>query len=882
MDPLLRTKLYVPELRPDLVPRPELVSRLNEGLHRKLSLVSAPAGSGKTTLVAEWLSQTRRPRTWISLDVGDNDPARFLAYLVAALGLIHASVGTGLRAMSQSPTPPEPEAMVSSLINEIAEASVSFVLVLDDYHLIHSLAIHQMVAFLLEHMPPSMHIVIATREDPPTPLGRLRGQGQVTDIRQADLRFTEQETAHFLRTLSRVDLLPDEISEVHRRTEGWAAGLQLAGLSLRGTDDAKRIVQSFTGSSRFVLDFLIEEVFQQQSTDTRSFLLQTSILDRLTAPLCDAVTGRSDSHEMLVSLERANLFTLQGDSSREWYRYHRLFADLLRHRLSLDEGCDEQELHRRASRWYAQEGLPSEAVNHALAASAWAEAAQLILDASDMLLSQGRMRTLLAWHDALPDDVVRNDVRLCAERAWPLILTEQLEEAERYLALAEQLAKEQDDGSLLGDFAAAHSYIARMRGDMHTAMTLSEKALQLLSRDDLVARSVVAVNLGISKWFQGSMEEAEDALKEAVRAGKGSGNDYAHCAARVFIARILRARGQLHESARACRLIVGEDAQASICCLAHYDLARILYEWDDLAGAAEHIEHGIELCRRGGSVEFLVGGLGTLAILRQAQGDATAAEMALQEAEELVDEVGISPATRLGHLVSRVHVSLAQGDLMAASQAATRAPALEESGSLPDFLALLLIRARLSVALGLSGAAEHLGRARMLASQTGWQSVDIQAHVLQSLVAASPDEALDVLADALARAEPEGYVRTFVDAGPLMHGMLGQATTQRISPTYIKHLRARFARDTGRGAERTRSLRTPAIHGDSPLIEPLSEREIQILSVLGEGLTNDEIARQLYISVNTVKTHLKTIYGKLGVHRRRDAVSKAHDLGLVD
>jgi LuxR family maltose regulon positive regulatory protein len=875
--PLLTTKLHIPPVRPELVLRPRLVERLNEGLHRKLTLVSAPAGFGKTTLVTVWLSGVDRSPTWLSLDEGDNDPARFFAYLVAALQRIDTGIGQAAQAMLQAPQSPPPESLLTALINDIAATPHPFVLVLDDYHLIHTLPIHQQIAFLLEHQPPQIHLVIATREDPPLPLSRLRARGQTVEIRQADLKFTAEETADFLRRMMRLELPPADIAALHRRTEGWIAGLQLVALSLQGRADTQRIVQSFTGSHRYVLDYLIEEVFQQQPAAVQDFLLKTSLLDRFTAPLCDAVTGRNDAREVLLALEQANLFIVPLDQSRQWYRYHRLFADLLRHRLEVESRYDVVQLHKRACRWYADNGFPADAIRHALAGADWEEAASLIVGTSGDMLKRGEVVTLLGWYQALPDEVVLANPQLCLEYSWPLILTEQIDAAEPYLAQAEQVALEHEITPLLGGIAIAKAHIARLRGDNAQVIELSEQALALLPRDDLSARSIVAVNLGLAQWYRGGMAEAEQALLEAQRAGRGSGNEYTRWTAVLFLSRIQTARGKSRQAAESYRQMIEQGGQLPIVGLAHYDLGRLSYEWNDLAAAADCLQRGIEIVRRGGGVEFEAGGYSTLAFIKQAQGDPSAAQAALQRADQLLENPGISPSTRLYNLASQVAVALGQGDLDAASRVVERFPRLEEAGSFPNYLSLMLAQARVLLAQGQqAAAARQLEALHAMASHAGWQSTATQARALQALAAPTPEQALALITEALTLAEPEGYVRTFVDLGEPMAALLREAAARDVATEYVGKLLAAF-----RVSEYGRMEVEPPYPHAQPLLEPLSDRELDVLYLLADGQTNREIAQALCVSVNTVKTHLKNIYGKLGVSNRRQATAKAEELGLI-
>ena len=871
---LLTTKLYIPPSRPNLVSRPRLTERLNGAMACRLALVSAPAGFGKTTLVTEWLGNVGQPATWLSLDEADNDPARFFTYLVAALQEVDPNIGQAAQAMLQAPQPPSPESLLTSLINDIAATPRPFILVLDDYHLIHTLAIHQQLGFLLEHQPPQMHTVIATREDPSLPLSRLRARGQMMEIRRAELQFTAKETADFLRRTMRRELSQADIDSLQERTEGWAAGLQLVVLSMRGSGDVNGLIQSFTGSHRYILDYLIEEVFQQQPRGVQDFLLKTSILDRFTAPLCNAVTGRNDCRDLLFALEGANLFLFLLDPSRQWYRYHRLFADLLRHRLQVKLKGQVPRLHQKASLWYAANGLPEDAMRHALAASDWERAADLILSGTgDDLLNRGQMVTLLGWYRAIPEEVMRANPRLCVERSWPLILTGQIDTAESYLLQAEQTSQEQgfEDTVLPGAMATAEAYIARVRGDIPRVIELSKKALSLLPPDDLSARSVVAVNLGIVQWHAGRLTEAERALAEAQHAARGTENDTARVAALVFLNRLQVARGRLGRAAASCRQMIEQSGQLPMVALAHHDLGRLLYEWNELDTAADHLEQGIDLSRHSGNTEFLVSGCGTLAVIRQAQDDAAAAQDALQEATRLIEHPGISPATRLHVLASRILVALGQGDLYASSLAAEQSPKLEQAGSLPDYLFLMLARVRLLLAQGRRvAAAEQLAALRGMASRAGWESVAGQARALQALAAPRPDEAPAILTEALEWAEPEGYVRTFVDLGEPMAALLRETAARGIAPEYVQKLLAAFSRPP-----------TPPRPHAQQLIDPLTDRELDVVRLLASGQTNQEIARALFVSVNTVRTHLKNIYGKLDVHNRREAAARAKRLGLT-
>jgi LuxR family maltose regulon positive regulatory protein len=642
-------------------------------------------------------------------------------------------------------------------------------------------------------------------------------------------------------------------------------------------------VHSFTGSNRYVLDYLMDEVFRQQSPETQAFLLQTSILDRLTASLCDAVTGRSDGRERLLALEQANLFLLPLDQSRTWYRYHHLFADVLRHRLQIEVGREAAGLHGRASRWYAENRFPIDAIHHALAAADWEAAANLILGTHSEMMKRGEVVTLLGWFRALPEEVVHAHPQLCLGFSWPLIMSEQIDAAESCLAHAEQAGHE--DPAFLGGAAAARAYIARARGDGRRAVELSRQALALLPQDDFTSRSVVAANLGMAYWYAGHLAEAEQVLTEAREAARRSGNSYAGGGAQFFLAKVQAARGRLQRAVDLNREVIEQGGHMPVVGVAHADLARLLYERDDLAAAEGQVRQGLELSRRVADTEFQIANLRTLALVRQAQGDVPAAQQALQECAELAKHPGISPPARLHALAYQALVALARGDLGAVSGLLGRAPPLEAIGSFPDYLLLSLAQARLLLAQGQRTAAADLLAARHeRAAQAGFVSGVMETRALQALAAPSAEEAFACLAEALALAEPEGYARTFLDLGEPMKELLSAFRDRGAAgpavQAYAGKLLAAFS-PPGVQPQAGSAAAGAAGRPGSTLIEPLSERELEVLDLLAGGQTNYEIARALSVSINTVKTHLANIYGKLGVHDRRRAVARGEELGLL-
>jgi LuxR family maltose regulon positive regulatory protein len=591
---LLATKLYIPPLRKNLVPRLRLIQVLNEAWqsNKKLSLISAPAGYGKTTLASEWLGGLQVDTSWLSLDKADNDPTRFLVYLIAALQQIDRRIGEQTGMMLQSGQPLPTEILLTALINEINGVSTPFILVLDDYHVIEAIQIHQELEFLVDHQPRQMHLVIITREDPPLPLPRLRARGQMVEIRQDDLRFSMDECSDLLNQVMRLNLSRTDIAALERRTEGWVAGLQLAALSMRGRDDLTGFIQAFTGSSHYVLDYLIEEVFKQQPADVQDFLLKTSILDRLSGPLCDAVANWTNSRDLLEHLEHANLFIVPLDQSCSWYRYHRLFAELLRQRLHATNALSENNLHRLASQWFANQGFIPEAIHHTLQASDWDRAAALISENAVSMLRSGELVTLLSWLKALPNEVIFTHPDLCQNCGWALTLTGQLDAAEVYLQQAENIARE--DEALLGPILVARAYHLRVRGDIPLAIDYAHRALSILPQTDALSRGLAALTLGLTYWNIGDYQESEQAFLEVDRAAQQSGNHYARLTALTYLGNIQAVNGHLHRAAEFCQQVIQLGGQSPTVAPAHIGLASLFYEWNQLDLASKEALIGIE------------------------------------------------------------------------------------------------------------------------------------------------------------------------------------------------------------------------------------------------------------------------------------------------
>jgi len=871
---LLATKFYCPPSRPNLVPRPRLLRRLDAGLSqadsfftRKLTLVSAPAGYGKTTIIAEWLGgKDEIGVTWLSLDEGDNDPTRFLAYLIAALQQVDPGIGQAVEAMRQSLQPPPDEVLLTVLVNEITAVPGPFLLVLDDYHVIHTPSIHRQIAFLLEHEPPQMHLVLITREDPLLPLSRLRAMGQMLEVRQEDLCFTVNETADFLERMMGPALSPDDIAVLERRTEGWIAGLQLAALSMRGLEDISGYIQAFTGSSRFILDYLMEEVFERQSPEVKDFLLKTSILERLSAPLCDSLINDhrsliTNSQSILEYLDHSNLFIIPLDQSRQWYRYHNLFAELLRHRLQASHPNIESELHQRASQWFEAEGLTAEAIQYALAAQDWERAGNLIQSVRTNFLDRGEALTVIRWYQRMPEEMLLSNPKLCFDYCWPLLLATQYDLAAPLLERVEQAAK--DIPPFLGEVFAAQAYLARGRGDHALMVEKSQRALALLPKSSFHSRGLVALNLGLAHWHMGQILAAEEALTEALEAGQKTGNQYAALTAVIFQGRVCAVHGQLHRAAEYFERAIQHGNEMPVNALAYMDLATLHYEWNELDVSDGYLQKAIALCQRSQNDEFLVGSLMIQARLRVAQGNLASAEDALASAWELV-RIGKIPAPTSVRLdAAQVGLLLAKGETTGEwGQKLT-----EKVDCHPFYRFLGLTKAH---TLPDAHARAYLDALGKVAQDNGWVYGLIAVRVLQSALAEKQEEALEFLIEALKRAKDGGFIRLFVEAGEKLIPLLREAARRGVSPDYIGRILAAMADQ----ADVTRTV-------PGSLIEPLSERELEVLRLVTAGLSNREIAEKLVISTGTAKTHVHNLCGKLGVSNRTEAAMRAKELNLV-
>jgi len=878
----LATKLYVPPPRLGVVLRPRLIERLNEGLHRKLTLISAPAGFGKTTLLSEWLSGCERPAAWLSLDEGDSDPTRFLAYLVAALRTIAANIGEGALGVLQSPRPPPTESILTALLNEISTIPDDFVLVLDDYHVVDAKPVDDALTFLLDHLPSQMHLVIATREDPNLPLARLRVRGQLGELRAADLRFTPDEAAGFLNEVMGLNLSAEDIAALETRTEGWIAGLQLAALSMRGHKDATSFIQSFTGSHHFVLDYLVEEVLQQQSESVQTFLLRTSILDHLCGPLCDAVVldPYASGQETLEYIEHANLFIVPLDDERRWYRYHHLFADLLRQRLHQSTASstggavgDVTELHSRASVWFEDNGLEIEAFHHAAAAHDVERAERLIEGERVPLYFRGTVAPVLKWLESLPKTVLDARPSLWVMYASVLLLVDHTA-VEQKLQAAEAALQdtEPDDRTrdLVGRIASMRATLAVIQHDVETIITQSRRALEYLHPDNLPVRTATTWTLGHAHHLQGDRAAASRAYAEVISTGKSFGDSVYTIAATINLGQLQEADNQLSLAAESYRRVLqmAGDPPQPIACEACLGLARITYQWNDLNAAQQHGQQFIQLTRQMGSVDSFASYDVFVADLKLAQGDVAGAVAILTKAEQFVRQHSF--VFRMPDVAAaQVLTLLRQGNLAAAAH-------LAETHDLP------LSQARVHLAQGdTSAALAALGPLRRQAEAKGWEDERLKVMVVQALAHhahGEKEEAVQLLGDALALAEPGGFIRIFVDEGRPMAHLLSEAAAHGIMPDYTARLLAVFEAEAHKREDESYLPPAPTAQ---PLTEPLSQRELEVLQLIAQGRSNREISERLFLALDTVKGHNRRIYGKLSVQRRTEAVEKARSLGIL-
>ncbi|MFN8491199.1 MAG: LuxR C-terminal-related transcriptional regulator [Caldilineaceae bacterium] len=920
---LLSTKLAIPQKRSHLVARPRLFALLDQGLTKKLILVSASPGFGKTTLVTEWLYQHESLATpgfpkvaWLSLDESDNDPIRFLSYVIAALQKVDATIGASVQALLQTAQLPSTEVLLTLLINDISASGCSLLLVLDDYHTIHIQAIHDALIFWLEHLPLLMRLVITSRSDPPLPLARWRVRRELVEVRARDLRFLREETSDFLRQELTVGLNEADIAALEQRTEGWIAGLQLAALSMTERVDVQNFIQAFTGSHTYIVDYLGEEVLQRQPPEIQQFLLHTAILERLSGPLCDEVTGQPGAQGILERIERANLFLVPLDNARTWYRYHHMFADVLRNYLRQTHPHLVEQLHQRASRWFQQQGFTAEAIFHALAANDLALTADLIEAVAERMLKQGEHITLQSWLQKLPGATLQVRPRLALAQAAAFVIVHNLDAADSALQLAFQAVatgEPVERAALYNEAAAIRTGIALARGDYVRVVELAQQALAQLTPAQLQRRGEVTLHLGIALALHGDPIGAERALEQAAQLGSAAGDLRTALLAIVNQGARLYGRARLRAAAERYRAVLrfAEEhgvQQIPTVAFAHDSLGELHLEWNDVAKARLHVEEAIARGEQGRMPRMLVSTYTTAARLQDSQGDAAGAAQMLAKAWQLAREHNLS-ARHIGPVeIYQVRCWLAQGNLAAAEHWATASGLHADDADLNTaneerYLAL----ARLLWAQGETNQANRiLERLYAVALQELRFNSAVMILLLQTLVLQAQGDsatAQSKLIEALQLAEPGGYLRVFMDEGEPMRRLLDALRATRTQflgmdarvRTYLEQVLAAFGHEKSVQPLSQFAIHTPPLPIElvnpkssdanvrkiQNLIEPLTERELEVLQLVAQGLSDRQIAEQLIVVIGTVKRHLNNLYGKLGVHTRTQALVRARELNLL-
>ena len=897
-DALLATKLLPGQMQRGMVARARLLQQLDNLPQQSVTLVCAPAGFGKTTLLRAWLPHALHPpalgapaarAAWLTLDAADNDPVRFLRYLIAALQTVLPDVGAAADLMLRSPQPFAIETPLTALINELVACPHDLVLILDDYHLVANRTIHQLLGFLLDHQPPQLHLVIASRADPALSLTRLRAHGRLREVRAADLRFTTAEAEAFLAMLG-LRLPPDALAALERRVEGWAAGLHLTAIALQHHPNPSHAVQTFAGDDRYIMEYLVAEVLEQQPLEVQQFLFQTAILDYLTGPLCDALfddcpAPGASGQDVLEMLARANLFIAPLDAARQWYRYHQLFADLLRHQLLKRFPERVPLLHQRASRWYEDHGHGGEAIGHAISAADWPHAARLVGQHAATSLKRGEMTTLLGWMQALPDALVRADPQLCLYMAWASLMTgcdylvaPYLHDAERGMRHGTPAAGADD---FAGEIAAIRATLAAAHGDSTLTATHAARALALLDAENLTVRSVVAFSLGAVCEQRGDIAGACRAYDQARTSGQAVENVHVALFATWRLARLYLLCGQPGRARATCAeaLAHGADVGPPAPAIggAHAGMARLLLESNDCAGAITHLQAAIAQCRTWSNSSVLAESYLLMARALQAQGDAAAATAAYAQAEQLVQAARVLPYVAAEVRACQLDLLLAQGQFTAvAGWACACEQALASSDNPSPADAIALVRALVALAR-FPEAQRMLDRLLPLAEAQGRVQQLIELLVLQAQVfPAQSAVALDALARAVVLAEQAGAIRAFVDGGAPLVALLARLHAAQRMDHAARPAQRSYVRQL-----LTACIAARPLVAAQPTSALLTEREHEVLRFLAAGMSSTDIARQLIVSVNTARTHIKNIYAKLHAHTRYEALEWAQDLHLL-
>jgi ATP/maltotriose-dependent transcriptional regulator MalT len=900
---ILLTKLQVPPLPPHLVPRPALSQRLNATMQNKLTLLSAPVGFGKTTVLSEWAARSPQAVAWFALDESDNDPVRFWGYIIAALENIQPGVGEHALALLRSQQTLPIEAVITVLVNAVVVIPRDFALVLDDYHLITTPAIHQGLLFFLNHLPIQMHLLIASRIDPPLPLPKLRANCQLIELRAPDLRFTSQEVATLFSRLASLEISEEIVAHLEMLTEGWIAALQLAAISAQGQPDMAAFLKTFTGNNLYIFDYLANEVWQKISGTLQLFLLQVAIPERFNASLCTALTGQTDGQQILEQLERTNLFIVRLDNQRRWYRFHHLLREFLRERFSVFSPDDVKELHLRACTWHEQNGLVNEAIHHALRAGDSLKAATLVVSAGQRLVRHNEMATLAQWLEVLPDDLFFVLPRLCLLKGWLSITGGQVLASQEWLERAQQGIEnntssplphtEQELATITGELAILRSHLAIFLGDVPRSLKWANQALNLIPERDLFLRSLGELNLGIASWLNDDIKAATRAMTRAEEIGQAANNLYVRLMAFCTLSHIQIEVGQLQRSMQICQralqLVEEKKGEAlSATAIIYISMGQIFYFWNDLEAADHSLQKSITLCKHWQHRELMIYCYAIMAQVKQARGDFTAALEMVQLAELSIQ--GNQPRYWIASAVSALQIQLAlvQQNFALITQ--------WQQTEMCSYVNVFEQQALARIALAQNQpekALTILEKAFQRVEEIGRIGAMIDVRLLQAVAYQqqhATQHALRTLVHALTMAEPEGFIRPIVDAGLSLKELLvilaaeekaPRVCAHSVSLTYVNTLIGVFESSAKLQASLPAPSCSKQAEPDQPERLHLSEREIEIIHFIVAGLSTQEIAQRIIITKNTAKWHIKNIYSKLHVHNRAQLIARVHESGIA-
>jgi len=895
---MLLTKLHIPPAGNNIVHRSELFEKLNTGLNRKLILVSAPAGFGKTTVVSDWIDQNKIPTAWFSLDNGDNDPAEFLSYIISGIQTLHSTFGEGALRLLNSPNSPSVESIAGLLINEILDINQNILLVLDDFHLIRSDVVLKLVTYLLEHIPGNIHIVILTRSDPALSLSRLRSQHQLVELRSSDLSFSANDISVLFNKKLKLGLSIDDVYALESKTEGWIAGLQLTALSMQGRDDIHKFIQDFKGDNRYIMDYLMEEVLKIQTEDIKEFLLQTSILEQMSAPLCNAVLNRNDSQQILENLEKNNMFVIPLDEDRTWYRYHHLFADLLKQRLNLREKATLVELHNRAGEWFNNNSMPLLAIEHAIKTENFEKSVQVLGEIVEIMWKNGQHAAIMKYGDLLPDEIIKKNADFCLYYSWILITTGQIQKAEPFLNSAEKNTQQifndnnsskedvQYNKKLSGKISVAYAYLNSIVSDSEKTFHYSKTAMENLSEDDPFWYSWAWFSYGVAYFSTGDLFNSFAAYQKAYEYGKKSANVYLLSTILLRMTDTEQQLGHYRSAYEKCSELLALMRDQGYVEITKTDwtytsvyltLAYTQYMWIELDKAYENIKVTYSLCKKGSDIMLKATVMMVYSMVLYVRGDITGSETKINEAEDIVKQNDISPyftyylvAWKLARLVKMKQFVQANNLIRDYDLAAGN-----EISHLNE--AVYMVYARLLLAeYKLTEAESVLSKLYAIINQGKRTERMIDLKISYSILykmQRNHQKAVTDLMEAMELAAEENLISFFIfcmdEVGDLLKEIF---KTHIVTKTNIS---AKFIENLKLAIERKEKLKKSQDEG------VLSARELDTLKLIAEDLTNQEIADKLFISLNTAKTHVKNILLKLDVEKRTQAISKARDLGII-